>query len=390
MKTTRIACAKVLCLTIPLVALALPGPPDGVLGAIGREHQSNDFQYVPTIVLSSTRDFPASNLYASEIYLLDRDGTNPRRLTNNIASDFFPALSPDGKKIVFESNRYHLGTGEPRNVADLFVMDTDGGGQSPLTRGNSPSWSPDGKYIVFHASASYYASGGVVTGVPIKPDPGAATTDSDIFVANVDDLLNGVAAPWNLTSNPDAIDEDADWSPDGGNIAFTSHPANDDSTNSSRAEIYLISADGSAAARPLTNNDYEERAPAWSPDGRMIAHMCRVGPLNPTTGTRGFEICLLELGGLGIFRLTNNTVLDASPSWSPDGRKIVLHRGPQPLQVWVIDLADLTCDAQTGMCVCSNPALDTPAYSCAMPLTSTPGMNVFPKWSLLRVPKLGF
>ena len=46
----------------------------------------------------------------AEIYLLDPDGTTPRRLTDNQAADAFAAVSTDGKKIVFDSNR-NRGTG---------------------------------------------------------------------------------------------------------------------------------------------------------------------------------------------------------------------------------------------------------------------------------------
>jgi Tol biopolymer transport system component len=65
------------------------------------------FDLVPTIAFASSRDNPTllPVLSWSEIYLLDIDFTNPRRLTYNDASDIFPALSPDGKKIVFESGR---------------------------------------------------------------------------------------------------------------------------------------------------------------------------------------------------------------------------------------------------------------------------------------------
>ena len=73
---------------------------------------------------------------AAEIYLMDGEGTNPRRLTENAYSDGFPALSPDGTRIVFDSNRLRA-EGEPFNTSDLFVMKADGTGQTSLTRGSS-------------------------------------------------------------------------------------------------------------------------------------------------------------------------------------------------------------------------------------------------------------
>jgi Tol biopolymer transport system component len=364
--------------------------------ASGLVTEQSKWTLVPAIVFSSTHDYDSTHdctvvrcdlpLFTAEIYMTGSDGTDPRRLTSNTAADLFPALSPDGKQIAFESNRNHLDTGEPRNTGDLFLMDTDGEAQTLLTRGSSPTWSPDGKYIAFHASATYYASGGLETGLPIRSDPGAPTSDSDIFVANVDDLMSGAVSPVNLTNSPETIDEDADWSPVAAQIAFSSHLSGADL---SHTEIYVTNVNGTGQQR-LTSNDYEERAPAWSPDGRRIAFMCSLGPINPRTGQRFFEICLMNADGSGQVQLTYNSTLNASPSWSPDGRKIVLHRNPQPLELWVIDLADLTCSAD-GSCTCNNSALDNPTNSCATPLTplfqdgGVLGQNVFPKWGVLRV-----
>src|SRR5437773_10984807 len=75
-----------------------------------------------TIAFVSTRHDSAADptvnpqraLLAAEIYLLNADGTNARRLTQNAHFDGFPALSPDGTRIVFESNRLRI-AGEPFN-----------------------------------------------------------------------------------------------------------------------------------------------------------------------------------------------------------------------------------------------------------------------------------
>lgn len=303
------------------------------------------------ITFVSTRDDPTGTpLLATEIYLMNGDGTNPRRVTKNTVGDGFPALSPDGKRIVFDSNRLRA-EGAPLNTAHLFVMSIDGLEQTPLTPGSSGTWSPDSKSIAFHASASG-------TGQPIKPDPGAATADSDIFVMNVDDFLKHAAGPKNITNNPAAIDDDPDWSPDGQKIVFTNHAITDNHRNSTTAEIYVINADGTGIPARLTNNVEEERAPAWSPDGTRIVFMCR-------RGGSDFEICVMNADGTGQVQLTDNTVGDLTPSWSPDGQKIVFHRpvgGPGRFQLFLMN-ADGTSQVQ---------------------LTFPSGLNGFPNWGKVR------
>jgi Tol biopolymer transport system component len=324
-----------------------------------------EFELVSTIAFTSSRDDPTNSfpiLAAGEIYLMNEDGTNLRRLTENMVGDFFAGLSPDGKKIVFDSNRLRLPT-EPRNTSDLFLMDPDGAYQTYLTRGSSATWSPDSKNIAFHASASG-------TGLPIKPDPGAATSDSDIFVANIDDLLAGVAAPQNITNSPDAIDDDADWSPDGTKIAFTSHPTSDDPINSSHAEIYVINPDGTGLTR-LTFNNYEERAPSWSPDGSRIVFMASVGT-HPGTPGQKFEICVMNADGMNFVQLTDNAVFDGTPTFSPDGQKILFHRTMPP--------PPMTTERQTQQLWMMNAD-----GTGQMQLTVPPGFNNLANWGVLRV-----
>ena len=294
---------------------------------------AGEFQLEPTIAFTSTRDNLAlMPVLGAEIYLvkpvMNSDGTwaltNPRRLTNDVYGDGFANLSPDGKKIVFDSNRLTAGTvcdgGTYNNIDDLFVMNTDGTEQTLLTRGSSATWSPDSKTIAFHASASYHASGGLVTGCPIRRDPGSATSDSDIFAVNVDDLLAGLEQPTNITNSPDWIDDDPDWSPNGQRIVFTRHPVTDDPNFSNQAEIYLMDPDGTGPLQ-LTDNTEEERGPAWSPDGNRLVFACRIGG-----GTADFEICVMNGDGTGLMQLTDNSTFDGYPTFSPDGQQILFHR----------------------------------------------------------------
>jgi TolB protein len=333
-----------------------------LLGARAQDRRRRGEQAVMTsaIAFVSTRHAPApgeSPLHASQIYLMDGDGSNVRRLTENGHMDNFPALSPDGRRIVFESNRLHKER-EPVNTAHLFLMNADGSVQTPLVRGNSATWSPDGKRIAFHASAS--GAGRLVSGLP-----GAAAADSDIFILHVDDFLKRGARPKNITNNPSAVDDDPDWSPDGRRIAFTSHAATDDHNNAVTTEVYVLGPEGKGRPLRLTDNAEEERAPSWSPDGRRIVYCCRKGDPEREGGPRTFEICVMNADGTGQRRLTNNTIGDLTPTWSPDGSKIVFHRrvgGRGQFQLFMIN-ANGTGERQ---------------------LTGPPGLSGFPNWGEVR------
>ena len=197
------------------------------------------------IAFSSSRDGNP------EIYVMDADGENLRRLTNNRHVDTLPSWSPDGKRIAFISDRDgHVDIRDFPNY-EIYVMDADGGNQLNLTNDphddSSPSWSPDGKRIV-------------------------------------------------LSSDRD----------------------NDRDHN---IEIYVMDADGENQER-LTNNLTEDKYPSWSPDGKRIAFSARRdGHFENELGIT-YEIYVIDADGGNLQRLTENRVYDSSPSWSPDGKRI--------------------------------------------------------------------
>lgn len=87
---------------------------------------------------------------SSDIYVMDRDGSNINRLTRHSSNDIDPEWSPDGQWIVFSSNRNSPST---RNNYNLFIMSPNGTNQCQLTTADGsewePAWSPDGQWIAY-------------------------------------------------------------------------------------------------------------------------------------------------------------------------------------------------------------------------------------------------
>lgn len=83
--------------------------------------------------------------YLGDLWVVNEDGKNPQRLTDNKARDILPRFSPDGSAIAFSSNR--------AGNYDVYVMPASGGAPRQLTFHSGDDmvvgWTPDGKKIVF-------------------------------------------------------------------------------------------------------------------------------------------------------------------------------------------------------------------------------------------------
>lgn len=189
---------------------------------------------------------------STEIYVVREDGRGLRRLTRNSAADYSPIWSPDGRRILFASNR----DGDD----ELFVMDALGKNVRQLTRNKAadltPQWSPDGRWIAF---ASDRARPGEPEIWVMRADGGGARR-----------LVASAAHPWQDRQYSPT------WSPDGRRIVFTM------AASAENPELYAVGADGRGLRR-LTrtggtlDDPADDTMPDWSADGRTIVFVSNRG-----------------------------------------------------------------------------------------------------------------
>lgn len=99
-----------------------------------------------------------------DIFMLRPDGTDPRQVTNGPGYHLFPALSPDGRRIVFAHGYYGAHEAPTFNI---FTIRVDGTGERQLTHNGytnvAPSFSPDGERIIFTSDQTRTGSDRIFT-----------------------------------------------------------------------------------------------------------------------------------------------------------------------------------------------------------------------------------
>jgi TolB protein len=218
-----------------------------------------------------------------EVYLIDFDGYNLRKLTRDNAVNLSPAWSPDGKWIVY--------TSYAANNPDLVMIDTAGEKRQTLNRlpglNAAPAWSPDMQKIALVLSRDQ---------------------NSEIYLLKKNRKLHRLTRHFNIDTSPT-------WSPDGKKIAFTS-----DRSGTGAPQIYIMDAekgDNGKVTRISFGSSYNDN-PSWSPDGDKIAYTSRVG--------KKFQISVYDLNTHKSQVVTVNAGSAEQPSWSPDGRFIVYRK----------------------------------------------------------------
>ena len=137
-----------------------------------------------------------------------------------------------------------------------------------------------------------------------------------IFVVDADGLNPRHVAPT-------AIHQlDCSWSPDGANLLLVSKPTF--AGAASTQEVYRVPAAGGALTR-LTNDSIEDYDPYYSPSGARIAWLSKTDPAY-AGGLGSWNIRAMNANGTGVVSVTNDVNINSKPTWSPDGTTVYFHR----------------------------------------------------------------
>jgi TolB protein len=253
--------------------------------------------------VSNTRiAFVSSRSGAKEIWAMDYDGANQRRLTSLRSISLTPRWSPDASRIAFTCYAAALGVVSPQIC--MYSMDTEKLVAFPRYRGtnSAPAWSPDNAQIVFSSS--------------MQGNP-------ELYVCDA----NG-GRPKRLTFSNGGSTSPT-WNPKTGQtIVFVSD-------RGGVPQLYLMNADGTNVAKlDLPDMGYVID-PSWSPNGQLLAFSWRRPNGN-------FDVYIMEVATRQIVELTRDTARNERPSWAPDGRHIVFESTRSGTrQIWEM-LADGT------------------------------------------------
>ena len=224
---------------------------------------------------------PLVTAAGERLWLYQNDGSVLKEL--RIKGARTPDMAPDSRWIVFAKR------------GDLAKVRRDGSRFRWLTNDEAlqemPSWGPDGHHILFIEEGGIYE---------MEADGSDATRIGS------------------------SSGQDAEWSPDGSQIAYVGC-----SLPCVTPDIYVMNSDGSGASVVAVTQDHSERTVDWSPDGSRLVAQCGAPSRNAGLGEiPPSDICVYSMDVGEVEVIYAGDLRAASPTWAPSGRKIAFVAKP--------------------------------------------------------------
>jgi len=319
-----------------------------LLRGVSDPQLSPDGARVAYVVRSSDRE---KDVRTSSVWVAAMDGRQPARRFTFGDREHSPRWSPDGRYLAFLADR---GAKSQVHLAPL-----DGGEARALTKAphgvNEFAWSPDGRRIAYVARTGEWkdakdrkgaerAAPRVIRNLRYRMDSIGYFDDRrmHIFVVGVE---SGATAQ---VTDGDWYDMQPSWSPDGRSIAFVSDRERERHDRDSRNDVWVVPAAG-GRARKVTRSRGSALYPSFSPDGRSIAFLGHEHG-EDYWAKNGHLMVVPAAGGAprSLSARVDNTVVALPPGssyrWAPDGKSLlflVMERGT--LALYRARLSDGAC-----------------------------------------------